>query len=311
MASIREIVASLLLCVLVLFMVPAHAWTTYTVKQGDTLGRIAASYLRYTASYTLQELIEDIARINGITPANLSIGQELSIPVIRQEPIRPRSVRKPKDFPARGIYINQWTAGTRQVFTLADRMRGYGGNTIVFDAKDVRGALSYKSAIQGAHIGVSRYPRAIEDIAKLVEYLHLMNLHVVARVCVAKDMLASSTMHHWRWEHEWLNPANPEVQNYTLAIIEELCTLGVDEIQLDYFRYPADTNTHTGVPGKSRSDVMAEFLSRLHSLTSSHGILLSLDMYGIVIWQKTEDIETVGQDVLKMKPSLDIISPML
>ncbi|MGC9325306.1 MAG: putative glycoside hydrolase [Desulfomonilia bacterium] len=301
----------LMLCWLSCISSPAHAWEMYTVQKGDTLSEIAARYLKLTASYTKQELVNDIKEMNGISSTTLSIGQVLSIPVIREQPIRPKSIRKQKGFSARGVYINQWTAGSRQVLYLAEKIRTYQANTIVFDAKDVRGGLSYRSSIPGSFTTIAQYPYAIEEIAKLVEYLHLMNMHVVARVCVCKDILVSGAMHHWRLETEWLNPANKEVQGYSLAIIEELCSLGVDEIQLDYFRYPADTKTDTGIEGKSRSDVMAEFLSRIHAITRRHGILLSLDMFGIVIWQKPEDIETVGQDVVKMKPYLDIISPML
>jgi hypothetical protein len=36
-----------------------------------------------------------------------------------------------------------------------------------------------------------------------------------------------------------------------------------------------------------------------------------MDMFGIVIWQKDEDVLVVGQDLTKMKPYVDIISPML
>ena len=112
-------------------------------------------------------------------------------------------------------------------------------------------------------------------------------------------------------EKQWLDPANPEVQEYLLTVVKELSSSGVDEIQLDYFRYFADGKTTTGKEGVQRTDVIAGFLKKVHDVAEPKGILLSLDMFGIVIWQKDEDVLVVGQDVTKMKPYVDIISPML
>ena len=67
----------------------------------------------------------------------------------------------------------------------------------------------------------------------------------------------------WRIKENWINPASASVQDYTLGIISELSKAGVDEIQLDYVRYPADGSTSTGVVGRSRSDVIAGFLKRV------------------------------------------------
>ena len=36
-----------------------------------------------------------------------------------------------------------------------------------------------------------------------------------------------------------------------------------------------------------------------------------MDMFGIVIWQRDVDVLVVGQDISKLKPYVDIISPML
>lgn len=290
---------------------PTYGQTIHTVTKGDSLSRIAHRYFSYTASYTKQELVQDIIELNGISSQSLSIGQDLIIPVVRDKPLRAQSVQRPRDFPAKGVYISQWTAGSRQVFAVADKLKIYGANAIVFDAKDVRGGLSYKSRLPGSFAPVSSYPRGIEDISKLIAYMHLMDIHVVARVCVFRDMLIAGLMHHWRIDKDWLNPADPEVQAYIEAIVKELISYGVDEIQLDYCRYPADGMLVTGVQGKTRPDIIADFLGLIHHVTSSSGVLLSLDMFGIVIWKQDQDILIVGQDIEKIKHHVDIISPML
>ncbi|MCD6570460.1 MAG: LysM peptidoglycan-binding domain-containing protein, partial [Deltaproteobacteria bacterium] len=119
----------------------------HKVRRGETLAGIANIYFPYTAAYTKDELIRDIKEMNGIELEHINVGQQLRIPVIRDAPVRARRVRKPKTFVAKGVYINKRIAGSRQLFSIANEISIYGANTIVFDAKDVWGCLSYKSSI--------------------------------------------------------------------------------------------------------------------------------------------------------------------
>ncbi len=301
-----------LMCFGILFTaLSASGSVNHEVKKGDTLGKIAGQYLQYSDAYTLDEFIENIRKTNNIGAKGLSIGQILAIPVTRTEPVKAASIKKSKDFIARGAYANEWTAGSKGIFTLCDRLKKAGGNTVVFDAKEVKGIPTYKSSIPKTYPQIPSNQYSIADVNKLVDYLHRNGMHVVSRVCMFRDFHNSVNNPRWRFDKEWVNPASREVQEYNLAVIRELIGFGVDEIQVDYFRYPADGKTESGIPGKARSDVLAEFAGRIHELTRSKGILLSLDMFGIVNWQKPEDIGTLGQDVRKFKSKFDIISPML
>ncbi|HOK28818.1 MAG TPA: putative glycoside hydrolase, partial [Methanomassiliicoccaceae archaeon] len=229
------------------------------------------------------------------------------------EPVRARTVPRPKEFPARGLYMNPSSAGTRFIFESARRLRELGGNTIVFDAKDDLGAITYPSSIPGRYCPEEKYHPNIEDLHKLIEFLHRMDIHVVARVVAFRDPIMSRNHPSWciDREHHWLDPAHPEVQEYLLTVIRELSDTGVDEIQLDYIRYHADGKVSTGIEGVQRTDVIASFLKRVREITAPRGVLLSVDMFGIVIWQRNVDMLVVGQDIAKMKPYVDIISPML
>jgi hypothetical protein len=283
----------------------------YTVQKGDTLARIAARYMPLTAAYTKKELVNSIRSINNVTH-DLSVGQTLNIPLAWKEPIKPKAVIKQKDYLAMGLYINTSNSGTRFVFETAAKLREAGGNTIVFDAKDDMGAITYHSPIPAKYCPNEHYTPNIEELPKLIDYLHRQGVHVVARVVVFKDPIMAKLHPEWCSKREkfWLDPANPEVQEYVLTVVRELANSGVDEVQLDYVRYFADrkTTTSKGVP---RTDVIAGFVKKAHDITSAKGILLSLDMFGIVVWQRDVDVLTVGQDVTKLKGSVDIISPML
>jgi hypothetical protein len=300
---------------LLVFAAPAPegpaGYEVYTVQKGDTLARIAARYMPLTAAYTKKELVNSIRSINNVTK-DLSVGQTLNIPVAWKEPIKPKANPKQRDYAAKGLYINTSNSGTRFVFEAASRLRKAGGNTIVFDAKDDMGAITFRSPIPARYSPNEHYTPNIEELPKLIDYLHRQGIHVVGRVVVFKDPIMTRTHPEWcsKKEKFWLDPGNPAVQEYVLTVIRELAGSGVDEVQLDYVRYFADKKTTTS-NGTPRTDVIAAFVKKAHDITAAKGILLSLDMFGIVVWQRDIDVLTVGQDVAKLKNNVDIISPML
>jgi hypothetical protein len=307
----RQFIAAMM-CWFLLMGATPQGGVIHTVQNGDSLSKIAAWYMPYTAAYTKKELITSIMAINGIT-GPLSLGQTLRIPVVWNQPLKPKTVPKTKDFVACGVYINPSSAGTRFILDTAYKLRQHGGNTIVFDAKDDCGAITYPSPIPAKYCPNEHYTPNIEELPKLIEYLHRMGIHVVARMVVFKDPIMSRVKPEWciNKEKQWLNPSDPAVQEYILTVVRELADCGLDEIQLDYIRYHADTETGTGVEGVARPDVIAGFLKQVHDITAPKGVLLSMDMFGIVIWQRDEDVLVVGQDIAKLKPYVDIISPML
>jgi len=291
---------------------PEPKWTVHTVQPGETLSKIVRQYLPYTAAYTKKELVNSIKSVNGID-GNLSPGQTIRVPVVWDEPLRPKIVPKAKNFVAKGVYMNPSSAGTRTILDTGYKLRLAGANTVVFDAKDDLGAITYASPLKARYFPNEDYTPNIEELPKMIEYLHRMGVHVVARMVVLKDPIMARNNPAWciNREKSWLNPADPNVQEYLLAVVRELSDSGVDEIQLDYMRYFADTRTDTGVEGLSRSDAIAGLLKKIHDVTAPKGVLLSLDMFGIVIWQRDVDVLVVGQDINKLKPYVDIISPML
>ncbi|MGD0209873.1 MAG: putative glycoside hydrolase [Desulfomonilia bacterium] len=303
---------AIVLCSIFLMGANGPIQPTYTVQSGDTLSKIAARYMPYTAAYTKRELITNIKDINKINGA-LSLGQSLSIPVVYNQPLKPKTITKPKDFTARGLYMNPSSAGTHFILDSATRLRKFSGNTLVFDAKDDSGAITFPSTIRAKYCPNEKYTPNIEELPKMIEYLHRMGIHVAARVVVFRDPIMSRVKPEWciNREKQWLNPENPEVQEYILTVVRELADNGLDEIQLDYVRYFADGKTTTGKEGVQRTDVIAGLLKKVHEITAPRGILLSMDMFGIVIWQRDVDVLVVGQDVTKIKSYVDIISPML
>ncbi len=87
-------------------------------------------------------------RINCLKSTLLHIGKELRVSVVRFSPMRAKTVPRKSSFVAKGIYITGIGAGTNRILRLGSELRKLGGNTIVFDAKDMSGIVFYHSKVR-------------------------------------------------------------------------------------------------------------------------------------------------------------------
>jgi hypothetical protein len=96
-------------------------------------------------------------------------------------------------------------------------------------------------------------------------------------------------------------------------VVGETLGAGVDEIQLDYVRYPTEGVAHADFglgPAKS-TDVIADFVGRVHERTQAAGVPLSIDVFGVVAWQRDADVRATGQDLARLGPLVEAVSPMV
>jgi hypothetical protein len=63
--------------------------------------------------------------------------------------------------------------------------------------------------------------------------------------------------------------------------------------------------------GPQRSDVIVDFLSKAYAEIHPTGALLSLDVFGIMAWQRPVDLSHTGQDIVGMAKHCDVLSPMI
>jgi len=116
----------------------------------------------------------------------------------------------------------------------------------------------------------------------------------------------------------WTDPSNTKVQDYDLALAKYVAGSGADEIQFDYVRFPAEGDQKDAQfafmkshPEWQRADVIAGFLSRAYSELHPAGVLLSLDVFGVMAWQRSVDLNHTGQDIVRMAKFCDVLSPMI
>ena len=225
---------------------------------------------------------------------------------------------------------NTWVApacSVSSVFTRADRFIAAGGNAVVFDAKDIDGGVAFRSSHALASWGADRSSPLLPSLQDMMARFDRRGLYVVARLALFLDgelgtrhpALALQTPAGEPWPERgcvWVDPANPAVREYNLALARELAAAGVDEIQFDYVRFPTNgwRGDWTGdLEGTAlrRREIIAGFLAEARAVLAPLGVRISADLYGIMAWDRVEDLALTGQHVPTIASLVDVVCPMI
>ncbi len=325
----------------------------YIAQRGDSIPSVARKYLKRTKYLTSSELAEAIREANhNRQGAWLKSGEPIVIPGILESPIVEKSVPVARDFEVRAIYLTGVMAGSDHGLRIIRHWREVGGNAVVFDIKDSDGIVN----IAFDHPLASGQRHYISDLPKFIHFLHSENMHAIARIAIFRDehlvtshpelaVKSRSTGQPWRENGKlvWTDPSNPKVQDYDIALAKFVAQAGVDEVQFDYVRFPAEGDQkdaaftfQTDPPGQKcrdgacpvspttgpptdhpktkdvqRSEVIADFLQRAYAQIHPTGALFSLDVFGVMAWQRPVDLSHTGQDIVAMSKHCDVLSPMI
>ena len=61
----------------------------------------------------------------------------------------------------------------------------------------------------------------------------------------------------------------------------------------------------------TKTQVIRDFVRRVHTVTRAHGVPLSLDVFGVIAFGKRGDIEGLGQDPAMLAAECEVLSPMV
>jgi hypothetical protein len=312
--------------------VPVDAATKtelHTVARGESLPSLALHYLPQTSYMTRSELEAAIQQANpGKTGKYLRPGDQIIIPGIFTAPLVERPVPVPRDFEMRGIYLTGYMAGSDRGLQLIRQWRDAGGNAVVFDVKDFDGLVNvpFDYPLLPARKGIP-----IRNLPKLIHYLHSLQLHAIVRIALFRDeylvvnhneLAVQSRRSGRAWRENgklvWTDPSQPKVQDYNLALARMAAAAGADEIQFDYVRFPAEGDQkdarfafEAAHPDWERSDVICKFVARAYNELHPLGVLFSLDVFGVMAWQRAVDLKHTGQDIPAMARFCDVLSPMI
>lgn len=302
----------------------------YNAQRGDSIPAIARHFLGKTSYLSSGELADAIRDANARKPSatTVKVGEPLVIPGILDAPIVEKPVGVKRDFEVRAIYLTGLMAGSAHGRRIIQRWRELGGNSVVFDIKDSDGVLNIP--FEHALATDKKHP-VIPDLPKFARYLHSQNMHAIARIAIFRDehlvvthpelaVQSHRTANPWRENGKlvWTDPSQPKVQAYDIALAKYVAQSGVDEVQFDYVRFPAEGDQKDASfvyqkehPTWKRTDVINDFLKQAYAELHPQGVLLSLDVFGVMAWQRPVDLAHTGQDIPGMAKNCDVLSPMI
>jgi len=113
----------------------------------------------------------------------------------------------------------------------------------------------------------------------------------------------------------WVDPGKKEVWEYNLKIAKEAISLGFDEINFDYMRYPSDGSIgdiYYNIPeGETKVSMLDKFFAYLSdNLTGLAPI--SIDTFGLVMDHTDDEYDLgIGQRLDRVVEYFDYVCPMM
>jgi hypothetical protein len=257
----------------------------------------------------------------GVTGARPATAAPRSASILRRANAR---IAAPTE-PVKGIYVRGVTAGGRGYSALLDRVARHGMNAIVLDVKDYDGKLTYPSKVPLAAESDAIKGAPIESFAGAVRLAHDRRIRVIARVSCFNDQfmakahpgMAIRGVSGHPYRNGWLDPRSERAQGYVADLVKEAIGAGVDEVQLDYVRFPVvgmkniDFGLDTKHDPTAKVAVITRFVEKIHAITRAHGVPLSLDVFGVIAFGKRADVENLGQDPNELAKHCEFLSAMV
>lgn len=267
--------------------------------------------------------------------------RDVEQPTLDEEALR----RRERASEHTSFYLSPWQLDPERLAQHMEFAKEHGFTAVVIDFKDDLGRLVYDSALE-PHRSIGAV-RSFVEAERIIETVHEHGLYLIARVVVFKDreLYLHDSRRYALWDARrdapwgvfrqqeddngeletvqveyWVDPFSEFVWDYNVAVAEELEALGVDEIQFDYIRTPADGRT-ADIRYRYRSDspammdddpfrddrveALSAFLSRAREAIS---IPIGIDVFGFNGWYR---MSYLGQDIALLARYVDVISPML
>ncbi|MEN8233389.1 MAG: putative glycoside hydrolase [Actinomycetota bacterium] len=225
-----------------------------------------------------------------------------------------------------GVRVGGLAAGEAErwdrLLTMADDT---GINAFVVDIKDEYGTVFHDTDVIAAH--ESSAVTVAYDMVEVVSDMDDHGIYKIARVVAFQDspmallqsdhaVLEEGTGDLWRTRNgdAWLDPTDPVSFEYPIALGEEACKAGFDEVQFDFASFPFGGDVSTAVfDGDYTEEVrvgsIQAFLKRAQSVLSRHGCAVGANVLGITLESGSD--EGVGQRPNLMSRTIDVLSPML
>lgn len=243
-------------------------------------------------------------------------------------PPKPVVTHLPTPVPVRAIYMTSWVAGTTNFRNdLVKLLEEKEVNALVIDVKDYTGKISFPVSDPKLQ-AIGSAEERVKDMKEFIAELHEKGIYVIARIAVFQDPFLTGKRPDLAvkkadgvtvWQDfkgaKWLDSASQEVWDYAVAIGHEAYSIGFDELNFDYIRFPSDGNmkdiSYPFFDQKkiTKHESMAQFFAYLKEQFAETKVPISADIFGMVTTNR--DDLNIGQLLEDAAINFDYISPMV
>lgn len=225
----------------------------------------------------------------------------------------------------KAIYLTSWAAGNekfrKMLFDIVDNTEI---NSVVIDIKDYSGKISFPVS-DPYLLEIGSVENRIPDIKSLIDQLHKRDVYVIGRISSFQDSYlinvypesAVKNKSGGIWKDykgvKWLDAGSEQVWKYLVAIGKESYSVGFDELNFDYIRFPSDGNMKDIVypwsKDRSRREVMKSFFAYLKDQFATSSIPISVDFFGLTT--SSDGDLGIGQNLNDALQYFDYVAPMV
>jgi len=280
-------------------------------------------FVRFSSSDAYIDQLEQLT-LRNIQSRHISLMQDIAM--LKQKKSTSGHIKTPES--VRAIYISSWVAGTPSLRNkLIDFIDSSAVNAVVLDIKDSTGVISF--VIEDDPI-IEKYgtiSSRISNIKQLIKTLHDKNIYVIGRLTTFQDPALAKKHPHLAFDRldtfatwtdrkglAFINPKEKEAWGYITRLAEISHSIGFDEINFDYIRYPSDgnvANIHYDLGElETKRSVLKSFYEYIDlHLRKKNKIPISADIFGLVTTNNKDF--GIGQFFEDMVIHFDAIAPMV
>lgn len=241
--------------------------------------------------------------------------EELPEPPAIIEELHAAAFRQPPSH--RGIYLRPASIAN-SIDAYLDALQANNGNAVIMDVKT--GYVYFHSTSELA--GEIGLVRPLYDLPAIVQKAKDRGLYTMARYVAVKDASLAVRRPQTRMRHPvtgvaadavWVDPAHPMVLEVNRQILKDVALSGIDEINLDYIRYPTEhSKAKLGIAGRDRAARVIKFIEMAREVIDENApdVKLGLSTFAILGWDYESNLVNLGQDVVAFAHLVDVISPM-
>ena len=225
----------------------------------------------------------------------------------------------------RALHVAGWVAASEAGFAEMLRLAESSAvDALVIDIRNENGLIYHWSNVSDVSaLGAQANPSF--DLAERVDRAHQAGLYVITRIVSFQDPIAGWARPSWavvdtrtggplsKNGQVFLDPTDPAPRAYAMALAEEACAAGVDEVQFDYVRFPDGGGEYSRFDGPadaaSRQATITAFLADARSRLLPQGCATAADIFGWITNTPTEG--GIGQQFESIAGVVDVVSPMI